>query len=62
MGTQIMARPEYATACISQNITSYDATLQRWCNWASKTSPIIVPIRVLKRTLDDAVDSIGAFS
>ena len=62
MGSQIMARPEYAAACTANNITSYDAMLQRWCNWASKTHPIIVPIRVLKRHLDDAVDAIGAFS
>jgi hypothetical protein len=62
MGPAFMASPEFARDCIATNISSVDAFLQRWCNQASKTHPIVVPVRVLARHLTDAVDAIGAFS
>lgn len=62
MGPAFMASPEFAKECISTNISSTDAFLTRWCNQASKTHPIVVPLRVLRRHLDDAVDAIGAYS
>ena len=62
MGPAIMGGPEFARECIETNMSSTDAFLHRWCNQASKTHPIVVPLRVLRRQLTDAVDAIGAYS
>ena len=62
LGVRYGALREYAEDCVARNASSYDAQLIRWCNTVSKHSPMVVPLRVLRRTLDDAVDAIGAYS
>ena len=61
-GPRVKATPEFEAACVAVNVSSVDATLLRYCNWFSKTHPIVVPVRVLRRALDDAMDATSAYS
>jgi hypothetical protein len=61
-GQEVMAMREFHDECIATNISSYEALTQSYCQWASKTYPIIVPRRQFGETLRDALDAIGAFS
>lgn len=62
VGPRVLDLPEFRRDCTARNISAVDATTVRYCNWASKTHPIVVPVRALRRALDDAVDLIGAYS
>ena len=62
VGPRVLDTKEFRRDCTLRNISSVDATRWRYCNWASKTHPIVVPTRALRRALDDAIDYIGAYS
>lgn len=58
----IMHGDEYYARCTKRNISSFDALLEHVCWSAHMTMPIVVPLEIFKRTLFDAIDTIGAFS
>ena len=58
----IMASEEFRRECLESNVSATDAFVVPSCNRAAKKHPLVVPPRVLRRLVADAVDAIGAFS
>jgi Glycosyltransferase 61 len=61
-GPKIFQSDEFKRECIYNNISSYDALVRQHCNQGSKSYPTVIPIRTFKRSLEDAIDAIGAYS
>ena len=61
-GPQRMASAGYAEHCVARNVSALDALRIPQCAWAPKNYPLIVPLRRLRATLLEAVDTIGAYS
>ena len=62
LGMTVMKDPRFVEECLQSNATSYESLVLGYCNWASKTLPIIVPRKGMRDAVLDAVDAIGAFS
>ena len=61
-GVALMNEEYFWNNCVATNISSYDALNYHACNAASKNYPIVVSAPSIRAALNDAVDTIGAFS
>jgi hypothetical protein len=61
-GVELMNELYFWKQCVATNISSYDALNVHACNAASKNYPIVVDPQQLHDVMQDAVDSIGAYS
>ena len=61
-GCAAMGDPAWGVDCVGRTLSSYDALTHRACAAVTAGSPIVVPVDRLLDALDNALDTIAAFS